>query len=177
MQIYWDQVFFSTGDVRGPAPRATLAPVAANLHYRGFSRVYRKGGRYGPFWFDYAEVDSRQRWLPLRGEFTRYGDVGDLLQQADDRYVVFGPGDEITAEFPTSAAPALPPGWRRDFLLYSDSWLKDADLHTGTGQTVEPLPFHGMTRYPYGPEASYPRDAEHQDFVSRYLTRRMAQPR
>jgi Tfp pilus assembly protein PilF len=177
MQIYWDQAFFTTGDVRGPAPRATLAPVAANLHYRGFSRVYRKGGRYGPFWFDYAEVDSRQRWLPLRGEFTRYGDVAGLLQQADDRYVVFGPGDEITVEFSTGAAPALPPGWRRDFLLYSDSWLKDADLHTGTGQTVEPLPFHAMPRYPYGPEASYPGDAEHQDFVSRYLTRRMAQPR
>jgi tetratricopeptide (TPR) repeat protein len=173
MQIYWDQVFFSTGDVRGPSPRATLAPVAANLHYRGFSRMYRKGGRYGPFWFDYAEVDRQQRWLSLGGWFTRYGDVAELLQQADDRYVVFGPGDEITVEFSTSAAPALPPGWRRDFLLYSDSWLKDADLHTGTGQAVEPLPFHGMTRYPYGPEASYPGDAEHQDFLNRYLTRRM----
>ena len=175
MQIYWDHVFFTTGDVRGPAPRATLAPVAADLHYRGFSRMYRKGGRYGPFWFDYGDVTEQQRWLPLRGRFTRFGDVVELLQRADDQYVVFGPGDEITVEFAASGAPPLPAGWRRDFLLYSDSWLKDADLNTGAGHTVEPLPFHGMSRYPYGPEESYPRDDAHQRYLSRYDTRRMGQ--
>ena len=173
MQIYWDQVFFTTGDVRGPVPQTTLAPIAADLHFRGFSRVYRKGGRYGPFWFDYAAVDREPRWLSLRGRFTRYGDVLSLLQEPDDRYVVFGPGDEITVEFPTKGVPALPPGWRRDFLLYSDSWLKDADLHTGTGQSVDPLPFHAMQRYPYGSDQAYPGDPEHQRYLSEYLTRRM----
>jgi cytochrome c-type biogenesis protein CcmH/NrfG len=174
MQIYWDQVFFATGDVRGPAPQAALAPTAADLHYRGFSRMYRKGGRYGPFWFDYGDVTEAQRWLPLHGRFTRFGDVVRLLQRADDMYVVFGPGDAITVEFDASEAPPLPARWRRDFLLYSDSWLKDADLNTGTGQTVEPLPFHGMSRYPYGTDQSYPTDAEHQRYLRRYNTRRMA---
>jgi hypothetical protein len=173
MQIYWDQVFFATGDVRGPAPQATLAPVAADLHYRGFSRMYRKGGRYGPHWFDYGDVTLEQPWLPLKGQFTRYGDVVQLLQRADDMYVVFGPGDEVTVEFDASDAPPLPPGWRRDFLLYSDSWLKDADLNTGTGQSVEPLPFHGMSRYPYGADESFPADAEHLRYLRRYNTRRM----
>jgi hypothetical protein len=173
MQIYWDHVFFATSAVRGPAPRATLEPTAADLHYRGFSRMYRKGGRYGPFWFDYGDVTEEQRWLPLNGRFTRYGDVLQLLERADDMYVVFGPGDEITVEFDPSDAPPLPAGWRRDFLLYSDSWLKDADLNTGTGQTVEPLPFHAMSRYPYGADESYPAGAEHQRYLRRYNTRRM----
>jgi tetratricopeptide (TPR) repeat protein len=173
MQIYWDQVFFATGDVRGPAPRTTLVPTTAHLHYRGFSRMYRKGGRYGPFWFDYGDVTTEQRWLRLDGRFTRFGDVLPLLERADDQYVVFGPGDEITIEFDASAAPPLPPGWTRDFLFYSDSWLKDADLNTGTGQTVEPLPFHAMSRYPYGADESYPADAEHRRYLSRYNTRRM----
>jgi len=177
MQIYWDQVFFTTGEVRGPAPQATLVPVAAELHYRGFSRMYRKGGRYGPFWFDYGDVTQEPRWLPLRGRFTRYGDVVELLRRPDDQYVVFGSGDEITLEFPANGAPALPAGWRRDFLLYSDGWLKDADLNTGAGQTVEPLPFHGMSRYPYGPDEAYPQYDEHQRYLSRYHTRRMGQPR
>jgi hypothetical protein len=96
-----------------------------------------------------------------------------LLDRPDDRYVVFGPGDEITVDFDARDAPPLPAGWRRDFLLYSDSWLKDADLNTGTGQSVEPLPFHGMSRYPYGSGESYPTDAEHQRYVRRYNTRRM----
>jgi Tfp pilus assembly protein PilF len=173
MQLYWDQAFFATGDVRGPAPRAVLEPTAAHLHYRGFSRMYRKGGRYGPFWFDYGDVTTAQRWLRLDGPFTRFGDVLPLLERVDDMYVVFGPGDEITVEFDARDAPPLPAGWRRDFLLYSDSWLKDADLNTRTGQTVEPLPFHGMSRYPYGADESYPRDAEHQEYLKRYNTRRM----
>jgi hypothetical protein len=135
--------------------------------------MYRKGGRYGPFWFDYGDVTEEQRWLPLNGRFTRYGDVLQLLERADDMYVVFGPGDEITVEFDPSDAPPLPAGWRRDFLLYSDSWLKDADLNTGTGQTVEPLPFHAMSRYPYGADESYPAGAEHQRYLRRYNTRRM----
>ena len=173
MQIYWDHVFFATGDVRGPRPQALLEPTAADLHYRGFSRMYRKGGRYGPFWFDYSEVTQEQRWLPLRGLFTRYGDVLRLIEQPDDMYVVFGPGDEITVEFEASHAPRLPAGWHRDFLLYSDSWLKDADLNTGAGQAVEPLPFHGMMRYPYEADESYPHDAEHERYLRRYNTRRM----
>lgn len=174
MEIYWDHAFFATDVAPGPAPRVTLAPTAADLHYRGFSRMYRKGGRYGPFWFAYRDVTAEQRWLPLDGRFTRFGDVLRLLERADDMYVVFGPGDEITVEFDAREAPPLPAGWRRDFLLYSDSWLKDADLNTGTGQTVEPLPFHGMSRYPYGADQSYPTDAEHQRYLRRYNTRRMA---
>jgi hypothetical protein len=173
MQIYWDQAYFATGDLSGPEPQAMLAPMAADLHYRGFSRVYRKGGRYGPFWFDYSQVSEEQPWLRLRGLFTRFGDVTELLREPDDRYVVFGPGDEITVEFSVDDAPPLPPGWRRDFLLYSDSWLKDADLNTGAGQTVEPLPFHGMSRYPYGPEEAFPGGPEHQEYLREYNTRRM----
>jgi cytochrome c-type biogenesis protein CcmH/NrfG len=173
MQIYWDHAFFATGDLTGPAPRTVLVPAAADLHYRGFSRMYRKGGRYGPFWFDYGDVSTEQRWLRLDGRFTRYGNVRRLLERADDMFVVFGPGDEITVEFDANQAPPLPAGWRRDFLLYSDSWLKDADLNTGTGRTVEPLPFHGMSRYPYGADESYPAGAEHQRYLRRYNTRRM----
>ncbi len=173
MQIYWDQAFFATGDVRGPDAGATLEPIGADLHFRGFSRMYRKGGRYGPFWFDYSDVTEEQPWLPLRGLFTRFGDVGELLRHADDMYAVIGPGDEITVEFDVRDAPLLPAGWSRDFILYSDSWLKDADLNTGSGQAVDPLPFHGMSRYPYGTDESYPLDAEHQEYLRRYNTRSM----
>lgn len=172
MQIYWDQAFYTTGEARSPVRMTTLAPLAADLHYRGFSRMYRKGGRYGPHWFDYSNLTTEQKWLDLNGSFTRYGDVVELLTLSDDKYVVFGPGDEITVEFDAGEAPPLPPGWRRDFLLYSVSWLKDADLNTGAGQTVDPLPFHGMTRYPYGSDESYPTDGDHRRYLSTYNTRR-----
>src|SRR5206468_6661666 len=44
MQIYWDQAFVSTDAKRSPIQMTTLAPVTADLHFRGFSRMYRKGG-------------------------------------------------------------------------------------------------------------------------------------
>jgi hypothetical protein len=65
----------------------------------------------------------------------------------------------------------LPEGWTRDFLIHSVGWVKDGDLNTATGQTVDPLPFHGMTRYPYGPDESYPSDNEHRKYLIEYNTR------
>jgi len=67
MEIYWDHVFLSLGADAAPLTITRLAPVAANLHARGWSRVFRKGGRYGPFWFDYSQVSKQSPWLPVAG--------------------------------------------------------------------------------------------------------------
>ncbi|MBI4714538.1 MAG: hypothetical protein HY760_01075 [Nitrospirae bacterium] len=65
----------------------------------------------------------------------------------------------------------LPAGWRRDFFIYTDGWIKDADLNTATGDRVTPLPFHAMSRYPYGPDESYPADQEHRRYLTEFNTR------
>jgi len=147
-----------------------LPMAAADLHYRGFSRMYRKGGRYGPHWFDYQEVNEESPWRPITGAFTRFGDVLSLLTEADDKYVVMAPGDETTIEFETGPDTAGE-GWQRDFLLYTVGWIKDSDLNTAFGDTVEPLPFHGIKEYPYAPGESYPDDPEHQRYLREYNTR------
>ncbi len=171
MEIYWDHAFVALGGNDAQLTVTRLAPVAANLHARGWSRVFRKGGRYGPQWFDYAQVSRESPWLPVGGHFTRYGDVLPLLGDADDQTVIIASGDEMTLEFPETDAPPLPAGWKRDFLFFNVAWMKDADLHTAAGQTVEPLPFHAATRYPYGPEQRYPDDAAHRRYVAQYNTR------
>ena len=51
--------------------------------------------------------------------------------------------------------------------------MKDGDLNTATGQFVLPLPFHSMSRYPYGPEESYPSDPEHMEYMKVYNTRKV----
>jgi len=173
MEIYWDYAFSARRRPLGKIRRTSLRLLSADLHYRGFSRLYRRGGRYGPHWFDYADVDPQPRWHDLEGQYTRYGDVLPLLGRSDDEYVIFNAGDEISVRFDAAAAPPLPPGWKRDFLIFSDAWLKDGDLNTATGKTVAPLPFHGMTRYPYGEEQAYPSDAEHARYRTTYNTRRV----
>ncbi len=171
MQIYWDQAFVSHDLSTRPVKLTTLAPLSANLHFRGFSRMYRKGGRYGPYWFDYGEVTKESPWRPIEGAFTRFGDVLPLLRNADDMYVIMGPGDEATIQFDASSASSLPRGWKRDFLLYTDGWIKDSDLNTAFGTTVGPLPFHGAKAYPYAAGEAYPSDSQHQRYLRQYDTR------
>jgi len=94
-----------------------------------------------------------------------------LLRSPDDMYVIMGPGDEATIQFDASSATALPKGWKRDFLLYSDGWIKDSDLNTAFGTTVAPLPYHAVKSYPYGEGEAYPTDSQHQRYLREYDTR------
>ena len=171
LQIYWDQAFVGRDRQRDDVRISTLDPLSADLHFRGYSRTYRKGGRYGPWWFDYDSVSKDSPWRPIEGAFTRFGDVLPLLRASDDMYVIMAPGDEMTLQFDASSAAKLPPGWKRDFLLYTDGWIKDSDLNTAYGTTVEPLPFHAIKQYPYATGESYPTDSAHQRYLREYDTR------
>ena len=173
MEIYWDYIFYSNEESSAPIHSNTLNPISADLHYRGFSRTFRKGGRYGPHWFDYESVSTDPKWRDLMGNYTRYGDVLPLLLEADDKYVVKNAGDETTLEFDAESLPKLPKGWKRDFLIHSVGWVKDGDMNTATGQTVLPLPFHAMSKYPYGSYEHYPKDLEHQNYLKEYNTRKV----
>jgi tetratricopeptide (TPR) repeat protein len=171
MQIYWDEAFVARDLTNDATKVTTLAPVSADLHFRGFSRMYRKGGRYGPYWFAYQDVTKESPWRPIEGSYTRYGDVLPLLRSPDDMYIVMGAGDEATIQFDASSAKSLPSGWKRDFLLYTDGWIKDSDLNTAFGTAVGPLPFHGVRSYPYGSTDAYPSDSQHQRYLREFNTR------
>jgi hypothetical protein len=150
-----------------------LNMVAANLNYRGYSATYRKGGPFGPEWFDYYHITKGQKWRDLTGNYTRYGDVLPLLQKADDEYIIADGGDEISIDFDAGRLSDLPKGWKRDFLIYSEGWVKDGDLNTANGQTVAPLPFHKMPSYPYGKNIAYPTDKKHREYQQKYNTRKV----
>ena len=63
------------------------------------------------------------------------------------------------------------PGWKRDFLLLVDGWAKDADANTAYSQNVDPLPFHGMSQYPYAAAERFPDDPAHRLYREQYNTR------
>jgi hypothetical protein len=171
MEIYWDYIFFSDELSTAPVSSTLLEPVSADLHYRGFSGSFRKGGRYGPHWFDYSVVDKEPKWRDLSGNYTRYGDVLPLLTASDNQYIISNAGDETSVRFDAEKLPALKDGWRRDFLIHSVGWVKDGDINTAFGNSVLPLPFHGMKSYPPGPGDTYPADPELQKYNQEYNTR------
>jgi hypothetical protein len=89
----------------------------------------------------------------------------------DDMFVISRPGDELSLAFDAGAAPAVPPGWTRTFLLFAHGYSKEMNPRSATTDELEPLPFSGMTSYPYGPTEHYPRTRAHREYQDRYNTR------
>jgi len=171
MEIYWDHIFFAESMNSTQLETTVLTPDSADLHYRGFSKTYRKGGRYGPHWFDYSSVDTSTKWRDLTGNYTRYGNVLPLLQNSDNKYIISNAGDEISIQFDAQNLPALKEGWTRDFLIRSVGWVKDGDINTAEGSTVLPLPFHGMSSYPPSSQDEFPADPDLESYQAEYNTR------
>src|SRR5262249_22272270 len=90
-----------------------------------------------------------------------------------DCFVIFGPGDVLKVKFDGRKLPALPRGWVRSFVLRSWGYCKDCAPFTATGDTVEPLPFHRMSSYPYGPKEHYPRTQKHRAYLRAYQPRQV----
>jgi hypothetical protein len=116
-------------------------------------------------------VDKSAQWRDLAGNYTRYGDVLPLLSEPDNQYIISNAGDEMTVEFDARSLPALPTGWKRDFLIRSVGWVKDGDLNTAFGNTVMPLPFHGMKSYTPSKTDTYPETPELRKYNREYNTR------
>jgi hypothetical protein len=169
--LYWDEIFLSDAST-DPQARVIAAPMqSADLHFRGFSRVAVHPQRTQPERFFYDHPRPTAMWDPTPGLYTRYGEVRELLGTVDDRFVIMGAGDEARLRFGARGLPVLPSGWRRDFLLQVDGWSKDRDANTAFSQSVEPLPFHAMSGYPYGPNEHYPDDAVHGAYRRQWNTR------
>ncbi|HLK63230.1 MAG TPA: tetratricopeptide repeat protein [Bryobacteraceae bacterium] len=169
--VYWDEIFLVENSDAPPSRMTTVPNISADLHFRGFSKATIHPERKQPERFEYQTVSFTSMWNPTSGNYTRYGPVETLLAEPDDRMVIMGSGDELKLLFDAASLPGLPAGWKRDYLLLVDGWAKDADANTAYSQTVLPLPFHAMSRYPYPANEHYPQDAAHDQYLHDYLTR------
>ena len=169
--VYWDEIFLSEENAAPPVRLTPIDAESADLHFRGFSTPVIHPQRKQPEGFDYAQWRPVSMWNPTAGYYTRYGNVKPLVEALDDRLVIMGSGDEMRLLFPEQAAGPLRAGWKRDFLLFVDGWAKDADANTAYSQTVDPLPFHGMSQYPYANGEHFPDDTAHQLYREQYNTR------
>jgi hypothetical protein len=168
--VYWDQIFFTTDETPAPAP-VELRMLSADLHYRGFSTPISDPQDVKPDSFNYQQVMAAAPWNPLRGNYTRYGTVENLLARPDDELVVMATGDEMTIEFNAENMPAVKPGFRRDYFLRLRGYAKDGEPNTAFAWTVAPMPFSGMSNYPPGPHDRAPNTPEYRHYLNEYQTR------
>ena len=175
MRIYWDQILVDTSSGDAPFQMTRLDPLNANLRWRGYSREVTPDGRE-PFSYDYEKVSHTSPWKVVPGRYTREGDVRELLLKTDDSFVISRTGDEISLSFDASALQPLPRGWTRTFLLYSDGFSKEMDINSASPDQVMPLPYHGMTRYPYRAPEAYPLTEARRNLIEKYNTRIVVAP-
>jgi tetratricopeptide (TPR) repeat protein len=176
LQIYWDSILISRtsqDNSQDQSARLTRVPLArAELNFHGFP-LKIENQPPGNVKYIYEKASATGPYTRPAGAYTRYGDVHSLLDSIDDRFVVFGSGDELALDFDPAKLPALPPGWVRDYFFVANGYEKDMDFYAYRGDTVEPLPFRDMETYPYSAK-SFPADAEHLDYLLEYNTRFMS---
>ncbi len=178
LEIYWDKLEWAEAIPPAELKIQRLDAAQAELRYRGFS-VFTQANTSAPAVPEYNQLASTtKKWRDLEGYYTRYGDVRELLAKPDDRMVIVNAGDEVRLRFAAVSAPAA--GWKRDFVMIGDGWIKEGDANTTFSQTVLPLPYRGMKTYnlaskglPDKLEADpvyrkYPRDW--QKYHTRYVT-------
>ena len=170
MRIYWDQALIGDARENVETRIEVLSLQAAELRFRGFSAELPFAD-VAPTRFDYDTVTWSAPWKAFPGRYTRLGDVAELMHPGDDLFVFSRPGDEIALRFDARSLGPLPEGWKRTFLLYTDGFSKEMDINSATPDSLHPLPFHGMTRYPYGPEESFPLTTARAETMERYNTR------
>ncbi|GIX07376.1 MAG: hypothetical protein KatS3mg115_1779 [Candidatus Poribacteria bacterium] len=170
LEIYLDEVFLAEDLGEGLQRVHRLSADRAELGYLGYPREYSPDGRL-PRLYDYHSVERSVPFKIQRGRYTRFGDVRELLKAADDRYVIFGRGEEVRLAFSVDRLPPVPEGWTRSYLLHTDGFCKDMDFYTAYPWTVEPLPFHGMSAYPYPEGERYPDTPAIREYLRTYQTR------
>jgi len=171
LSVYWDEIFLSEGASDAGVKPILIPFESADLHFRGFSETRIHPERKQPDTFFYDRVTPASFWNPTPGLYTRFGQVDNLLRDVDDQLVIMGSGDEVRLRFPVQGLQAPSAGMTRDFLLKVDGWAKDRDPNTAFSSSVQPLPFHGMSQYPYPASEHFPRDAVHDAYQRTYNTR------
>ncbi len=169
--LFWDSIRLATDAGEIPIQRTSMEPTSARLWSRGFSRPIETGRKDLPERFEWEALTERPRWNQHPGRYTRYGETVALLGEVDDRFVILGSGDALTLRFDARSLPPIPEGWTRDYLVYFDGWAKDRDPNTHKALEVGPLPFHGMSGYPYGADESFPWDEVHSAWNEEWNTR------
>jgi hypothetical protein len=162
LEIYWDQVLIDN-NAEAEAHTTEVPLALASERFRGYPKQI-DGASPGDLDYDYNRVSLTGPFQHQRGNYTRLGDVTALVNGIDDRYAIFGSGEEIAAEFDVAKLPALPTGWKRDYFFYANGFVKDMDWWDASPFTVAQLPFHKMSAYPYPASEKFPDDADAMDY-------------
>lgn len=168
---YVDRVRLSLG-TPSEVEVQTLEASRAELRFCGVPTAIDAADHAHPRW----NVDDGGGELSAEtctfGRFTKYGDVAELLRQADDMMVVMRRGDGLELRF-DGIAPAKAGTtrslWLRTELVYKPRVLPGQAEANSFTDHVLPLPHRGMGHYAEG--AAMRDDLAYRAYLARWNTR------
>ncbi len=157
-EVYWDSIaIVEAQDMPAGTQVHVLSPNQARLSKTGFARRDTLAQRR-PY-YDYNDRAAFWDTHYQSGYYTALGPVMELVSEANNAFVIVGPGEELHLEFP---APPQTTAGERVVVLETRGYAKDKDLYTKDGATVGPMPFTPGI----GDVAT--RDALHERYMTRY---------
>ncbi|MBF0500674.1 MAG: hypothetical protein HQM09_11120 [Candidatus Riflebacteria bacterium] len=165
-KTYIDSISFDT-TLDQPVTVKEVPLVSATLGYYGFSVT--TPGEIPQYTYGTNNMASYSHYFA--GDYTKFGDVTSLLNKTDDKLVIFGGGDEVTATFGKTSPQ--PEGTSRRYMIYGFGYYR-ATANIDVAHKIEPLPFASMSNYPYTAPETYPMDAEHVQYRQEFNTRHFA---
>ena len=95
LEVYWDALAWAVPQPGADVRTTRLPAASADLRYRGFSAV-TEADRTSPEIPHYDDLrGTHPYWRDLVGYHTRFGDVRELIEKVEDRYVIMNAGDEL----------------------------------------------------------------------------------
>ena len=172
MRVYWDQI---PRRRHGVIRRLHVGDARSALRDAARPRVLRGGPsrRRGSARYDYGRVSPDSPWKVFSGSYTREGDV--LRAGYRERRPVrdWQAGRRSRARVRRGREARGTGRLDADYLLIGDGFSKEMDVNSASPDTVEPLPFHGMSKYPYPPSEHYPDTPGHNRYREEYNTRQV----
>ncbi len=104
LQIYWDQILIDRTPDEQTFRSSEIPLASAKLDFHGFPRSIERG-KPGDLDYIYEQTSRTGPYTRPVGAYTRTGDVTSLLTKVDDKFVVFGSGDEVQLEFDPGNLP------------------------------------------------------------------------
>ncbi|MDP6370493.1 MAG: hypothetical protein QF615_12865, partial [Planctomycetota bacterium] len=107
LRLYWDRIVLAVDGDDAPLVVRSLEASSAELWQRGFSEPLPAQRADLPERFDWERLASAPRWNQHPGNYTRYGQVLELVSEIDDRMVIMGAGDALTLVFDAGQLPPV----------------------------------------------------------------------
>jgi len=166
MPYYIDSIRVGIGEAELPITVRETTLDSADYHWLGYPEASYPCNEE-PRVYEYSSRRDIAPWQTPLGYYTRPGDVAGLLREVDDCPLIMRHGYCAQMSF---ASVARQSRMSRTYFLYVWGVGKDMDMNGAFANTVEPLPYAGMTAYEPSADLAFPWTADKARMWLEYQT-------